>query len=794
MRIIDIGGITSVNIGTNQVDLTTESGVLVRVAVLSDDVVRVTMLPEGDYRLDRTWWVVDETGDTPREGRQRADLSPFELPQFTVEEDDEQVILQTALLRLRIIKSVMQIQWETLDGEAFAEDSPIRPYAYDPSNTDVYHFMRNRHDDLYYGFGETSGNLNKHGRHIQMRPVDAACYNAEWGDPLYKHWPFYITLTPEQNIAYGLFYDNMSHVTFDMGQERHEYYRPYRHIHAHDGDLEYYMIYGPTITDVAQKFTKLTGRMALPPRWSLGYLGSTMTYTEMPDAQEQLKNFVRDIETHDIPCDVFHLSSGYTVLNGRREVFNWNNDRIPDPHAMVNHFHEADIKISANIKPYIMPTNPHHETVDEQGGFIKDDTGDSTLLWVAWAAGMGEAAKAGFVDFTNPTGFDWWKRTATKMLLDYGIDSLWNDNNEFGIWDDDALCDGFGEKVTLGKIRPVHTLLMVRASTEAQIENRPDERPFVLTRSGCPGIQRYAQTWSGDNDTSWHSLKFNIPMGLGMSLSGMPNIGHDVGGFCGEAPPPELLLRWVQNGIFHPRFTMHSWNKGTGATEPWMYPEVLPAIRDAIHFRYRLIPYLYTLFVRAHNEGRLIIAPMVYHFQDDPQTHNQNFDFMLGDDLLVPSIYEEGATRRDVYLPQNTRWCDWHTGEWYAGGQTVTLDVPLERFPLLVRENAIIPLRSTATDLYSRVIYVFPGEQAESNFTLYEDDGVSNGYQRGEQTAVTISLKSDTDKLHCMVSVEGDYQLPYAALILILPENETRPIQTAVVGDVDLTVTIGNRD
>src|SRR5690606_12163345 len=194
----------------------------------------------------------------------------------------------------------------------------------------------------------------------------------------------------------------------------------------------------------------------------------------------------------------------------------------------------------------------------------------------------------GYIDFTSAAGYDWWKQQATQMLLDYGIDTIWNDNNEFQLWDDTARCDGFGKPFPLGVGRPLQTLLMTRASYEAQLEKRPAERPFVLTRAATVGSQRYAQTWSGDNTTSWHTLKWNIPMGLGLSLSGMPNNGHDIGGFHGPAPEPELFIRWLQSGVFQPRFTTHSWNSDGTTTSPWLYPEHLPLIREIIRFRYRL--------------------------------------------------------------------------------------------------------------------------------------------------------------------------------------------------------------
>src|SRR5262249_48625686 len=155
---------------------------------------------------------------------------------------------------------------------------------------------------------------------------------------------------------------------------------------------------------------------------------------------------------------------------------------------------------------------------------------------------------------------------------------------------------------------------------EAQKQFAPDKRPYVVTRSGMAGMQRYAQTWSGDNSTSWETLKYNIKMGLGLALSGISNIGHDVGGFAGPRPDPELFARWVQFGIFMPRFSIHSWNDDGSANEPWMHPQVLPAVRSLIKFRYRLMPHLYDLAWRYRRDFEPMIRPTFYDFPDDPRT------------------------------------------------------------------------------------------------------------------------------------------------------------------------------
>lgn len=675
-----------------------EHGERLNLSVIDQHVIRVRLYPEGAPRLDRTWMVGDG-GAFPREGLPR-DAVPSLTPgdqNFTVSRDTSTVTINTSVLRVVVHLDDLRLEWFSADGKRFAADLRQRAYTYDRAGRAVYHYMERRPDEAYYGFGEVAGGLDKRGASVTLKCVDALGYNAETSDPLYKHFPFYVTHIPDLNISYGLLYDNLALTRFDMGKEIDAFWGHYRAYAAQDGDIDYYLIYGDSLTPVVEGMGRLTGRPALPPRWSLGYLGSTMYYTEAPDAQEQLKRFADLCDQHDIPCDMFHLSSGYTTdAEGRRNIFTWNRARIPQPEAMVRHFHDAGIKLAPNIKPYLLTTHPDYEEVKRLGGFIRNpETGDPALARF-WSGGAFTSGEGAYIDFTSEAGYNWWKRKIKEQLLAYGIDAVWNDNNEFELWDDDAVCAGFGKPFRLGLGRPLQTLLMARASYEAIQEYRPDETPFVLTRSACPGVQRYAQSWSGDNDTSWHTLQWNLPMGLNLSLSGFPNTGHDVGGFFGSAPEPELLVRWVQCGIFFPRFAIHSWNTDGTVNEPWMYPDVLPVIRETIRLRYRLIPYLYAQFERAHARSTPIMRPLVYQFPTDARGAQENFDFMLGADLLVAPVYEQGIRTRSVYLPDGETWLDFYNGESFEGGQTITADAPLEHIPLFVRRGGQISRHNAA--------------------------------------------------------------------------------------------------
>ncbi|HWQ45333.1 MAG TPA: glycoside hydrolase family 31 protein, partial [Longilinea sp.] len=749
------------------------------VNVLEETLVRVRHLPDGEARLDRTWTVVDRSGDTPWEGRNRDDLTPFSLPPFQLEQHPHSVTLQTKSLELAIHTGEFRIDWKTAGGIPLTADLKGRAYPYDLASPAVFHYLKCQPEEHYFGFGEVSGEFNKAGRQIQLRNVDALGYDAKTGGPLYKHFPFYITYNAQHKIAYGIYYDNLSNTVFDLGQEKDNYFPPFRSYRADSGDIDYYFIYGPTIEAVVEKFTMLTGRMALPPRWSLGYLASSMKYTEAPDAQAQLKEFIQLCRQHDIPCSLFHLSSGYTLGDdGNRYVFEWNRQRFPDPAGMVKDFHQAGIRLAANIKPALLTTHPHFSEVQAAGGFIRQAASDDPQLSFFWG---GEGAH---IDFTSPSGIGWWKKQVKSSLLDLGIDCTWNDNNEYEIWDDEARCSGFGKSLRTGQIRPIQTLLMMRASREAQQEANPGLRPFSISRAGCPGMQRYVQSWSGDNFTSWETLKYNIPMGLGISLSGMPNSGHDVGGFAGPLPDPELFVRWVQNGIFQPRFTIHSWKMDGEANEPWMYPQVLPQIRSAIHLRYRLMPYLYSLLVEASQTGHPLLRPLVYRFPDDPKVIDESFDFMIGPSLLVASILEPGQTQRPVYLPSGQRWLNFYTQEWLEGGQNHPVSAPLEYIPLFMPESSLLPMGNVVHSFNGqsddlRCIYLCPHkDQGESSFDLYEDDGESMDYAAGSYTRIHIDLHCSAYSIEiALVFNPYTFQLPYKNIEFVLPLGEERPLK-----------------
>ncbi|TYC75514.1 glycoside hydrolase family 31 protein [Stappia sp. BW2] len=742
------------------------------VTVLEQTLIRVTLLKDGAYRLDRTWAIAPQ-GDVPFEGRSRDDLTGFSCPDFHLEEQDGRLVLETDTLRLTI-DTPLAFTWESRPAagapwQEIARDRPQDAYMIGRRDQRNHHFMRRTPDERYYGLGEKSGSLERNGRRFEMRNLDAMGYDARSTDPLYKHIPF--TITDKGPLgAVGLYYDTLAPCWFDLGNEKDNYHLPFRAFRAADGDLDYYFSWGPSILDVVKQHHRLTGGTAFMPRWGLGYSGSTMAYTDSENAQERLMEFLGKLSEEDMPCDSFQMSSGYTAIKGKRYVFHWNTDRFPDVETMTRAYAEAGINLIANIKPVLLDDHPLFGEVEEAGLFIRDsETGapEQSPFWDGYGSHL---------DFTNADTVAWWQQNLKDKLFSKGIACTWNDNNEYEVWDDEAVCAGFGKPIPVNLIRPLHSQLMTRASYEAQVADQPKKRPYLISRCACPGTQRYAQTWTGDNYTSWKTLRWNIPMGLGLSLSGFYNIGHDVGGFAGPRPEPELFLRWVQNGIFHPRFTIHSWNDDGTANEAWMYPEITPLVRDALKVRAQLIPYLYSLLHRAVTEGEPMLRPLFLDHPNDPACREAEFDFLLGRDLLVATVVEEGATSRRVTLPANKEgWWAFDGSTWYEGGQVIEVPVALDTIPLFVRGGTVLPmaaanLRTTPSSDTSRVWCIYPQPKGAPgrNAQFYDDDGDTVEGLDGKSCLTRLCLSRTADAVRLDWQTSGNWQPAFDTVTLWL--------------------------
>lgn len=658
--------------------LRADTGAVAHIFVLEDDIVRLLLLPDGEVHSAPSWAIAPGAEDIDEPGRDRMSVEGFACPGFRLTEEDDRLTIETAKIRLAIGLAGFHCRWEQRgeeDWTLMAEDRPTQAYNFGWWDGRIHHHVFRQPGERYYGLGERTGAMDRAGRRFRLTNVDAMGYDAQSSDPLYKHIP-YLLIADAAGACHGEFYDNSSDMAFDLGQELDNYHGPYRSVVAAAGDLDLYMIAGPDPLSVVKRFTWLTGRPARMPRWSLGYSGSTMRYTDAPDAQAQMADFLTKIAAHGIPCTSFHLSSGYTSIGGKRYVFHWNRDKFPDPEAFVASYRDAGVRIVANIKPVLLRDHPRFGEAAAQGLFVADETGEPTQIQF-WGS-MGAA-----IDFTNPAASYWWRARVTEALLAKGIAATWNDNNEYEVWDSRARVHGFGDPRAAAEMRPVQPLLMARASRAAQRAYAPDELPYVVTRSGMAGMQRYAQTWTGDNRTGWDTLRYNIKMGLGLALSGISNMGHDVGGFAGPAPDPELFIRWVQAGILMPRFSIHSWNDDGSVNEPWMHPDALPVIRRLMKLREALIPFLDDLMERYTRDFDPVSRPLWLDHPGDAGAWVDGDDHMLGPDLLVALVVEPGATERLVRFPGDGEWIDIWTGALHRGGTSAAVAAPLDGPPPL---------------------------------------------------------------------------------------------------------------
>ncbi len=716
----------------------------IMVTVLEPAIFRVTMLRKEGWTLDRTWSIAPGGLEPPFEGRERDDLAGFSCPGFTVSEEPGRVIITSAALTASVRLEPFGIAWhEPGSALPFAEDRRTQAYFLSRQTGRIAHYMARGEGESHHGLGDKAGPFDRTGRRFKLDAVDPCGFDAETSDPLYKIIPFYI-VDRDGGPSYALFYDNLALGEVDFGATIDNYHGLFRSYRAEDGDLDYYFIAGPTMREAVARYTGLTGGAHFPPLWSLGFGMTSMAIADAPDADARITAFIEDCRSHQIPCDSFHFGSGYSSIGHRRYCFNWNRDKFPDPAATMRRLTEAGMRPVANLKPCLLEDHPKLADAVAKGVLVKDGETGMPAVAQFWD-GLGY-----HLDFTNPAGLDWWRDGIKTALLDFGIVTVWNDNNEYEIWDEDAVCHGFGRPFRQALARPVQALLMSKLSRETQEAQRPGERPYVISRAGGPGIGRYAQTWSGDNTTAWKTLRWNLRQGLSMSVSGLFNIGHDVGGFLGPSPEPELLCRFVEFCALWPRFVMNSWKESGLITQPWMHRQVLPQIRQAIALRYRLMPHLYAAMRKGAAEHVPPIRPLRMEFPDDRRATHEEDSFLLGDGLLVAPVLDPGATRRTVYLPEHRQgWYDFHTAEWFTGGKDVTVDAPLGQIPLFGAGGSMIALSGRLDGLDparddERDLRVFAlREQGVTTAELYDDDGVTPHWRDGAGRLLTLTLHAD---------------------------------------------------
>ena len=738
-----------------------------RVDFLDRALLRVSILPQGE-RLLPTYSVCPD-GIMPREGRDRLSLTgfsgfnPAHDSAFSFVWDAYSLTIEPENFLLRLTK----------DGQPLLRDRAPLGYNLGGEFGEYQrHYLVREAGERIYGLGDKSGALNKAGRRFRLDSKDAMGYDAETSDPLYQHVPFYICQSSAGFV--GLFYDTHSSCAFDFGAELSNYTGAYRVAEIGENALVYYILLG-TLPQIVCGFSALTGKTALLPRRSLLYAGSTMTYTDAPDADAQLRAFADACNARGFACGGFYLSSGYTSIENRRYVFHWNNEKIPNPKALAAYCSARGIDLIANIKPVFLTDHPLYGEIAANGWFLTNPDG-SPALTPFWD-GLGS-----WLDFTNPGAYEFWKAQITHQLLENGVACTWNDNNEFEVLDPRILACGFGAPYSARRMKPAFAMLMTMASLEAQrAYSGAKKRPFLSSRAGAAGICRMAMIWTGDNKTSWKTLRYNHFMGLTLSLSGLFLFGHDIGGFVGLAPERELFLRWLQHGALTPRFVIHSWNDDNRATTPWFYADAEPAARAIFAFRQRILPYLYDAMYRAHTLGEPILRPLLY---DDPAADPESELFFVGDSLLAACVFSEGVSRLNLRLPRSETGWYLRSGAWLPGGAETALDCPLDGAPTVLYRGGSVFVTDAAA--YPNAgepqthFTVYAAESGQFERTYFFDDGETNAYLDGECVQIRFTVRCEADRVCvCYQNLTARALLPSVTLV----DRLNRPLEPMPLPD-----------
>jgi alpha-glucosidase len=626
-------------------------------------------------------------------------------------EDSQSFVIRQAGLVVLVLKNPLQVVVVRDDGSVLLATLP-GGLLHDAAAGTVVQLQHARPGERFFGMGMAGGPLDRRGRVLTMRNTDNAAYS-ELTNPLYSSTPFWYSWLSGR--THGQYFDNPSIATFDFDSGNAQVLK----LAAVGGTLKNYLLAGPQPLDVAKAFSALTGATPRPPQWATGYMQAHFGYASAAEVQGLAAEFRR----LRIPCDAFFLDLDYT---DRLFTLSWNPQTWPNPPLFNAQMNAQGFRVVNILEPLVTVFDPLWPYLAGSGYLVKGPTGDPlvTNIW------MGDVS---FIDFSKPSARDFFK-SALKLFLASGTSGLWADLNEPAANDMPyAVFDFEGKPRYEFASRNVYALWENATLRDALLEARPNERSFIVSRSGFAGVQRYAANWSGDTDSSFDSLRVQVQIANAMGLSGQNFFGADIGGFLG-APNAELFIRWLQFGTATPLARNHSMNTSP-LREPWRYGEPYTSVaRAQIEWRYRLMPYLGSLFAQAEDAAEPVLAPPWFHFHSDTGTHNRNGEFMLGPAMLVAPVVTEGATSRTVYLPAGSAWIDYHTGVRFNGGQSVTVPAPLERLPLFARAGAIIPMgpvRQYAGEPVSDelVLDIFAG--ADGRFVLHEDDGISLDYQRG---------------------------------------------------------------
>ena len=600
-----------------------------------------------------------------------------------------------------------------------------------------------------YGTGEVTGPLLRNGKSITLWNFGNFRYEINEGKSLYQSHPWVLAVR-EDGTAFGVIFDTTWQADLDLSNGIR---------FAADGPpFRLIIINRKSPQEVMKGLTQLTGTMSMPPKWALGFQQCRLSYS----SDSRVREIADEFRKRNIPCDVIWVDIDF--MDGYR-VFTSDSERFPDPKATNKYLHEKGFKAVWTSDPGVKvdPDYWVYKQGTEKDFWVKTASGEEYHgnVWPGLCA---------FPDFTRPEVIFWWTGLV-EGFLSWDIDGVWIDMNEPDIIPFDTMPEDNqhlgGNGLPAGphsQYHNVYGMLVARATQEGMMKANPEKRPFVLTRSNFLGGHRYAATWTGDNESKWEHLKMSIPMSLNIGLSGQPFNGPDIGGFWDDASP-ELFAHWIAIGAFFPFSRAHT--AGESDQEPWAFDEEVEMVsRTAVERRYRLLPYIYTLFYEAAQTGMPVMRPVYFADQANLSLRSEDQVFMLGADMLVVPKWAE-----EPNLPDGI----WRSVSLVGEDSINDLYQP----NLLIRGGSIIPLgkviqNTTEESLDPLTLLVCLDENGWAEGTLYEDAGDGYGYEQGEFLLTTYIAEKTGDEVIIKIKDEkGDMKRPEReARIQIITDND----------------------
>lgn len=708
----------------------------VEIRVVSDEIIRVRLAPHGVFLDDFSYAVpvVDQKVST-----------------FNLAEQEDSYSISTNTITCNIRKKDFLISFIENNTHLVMSEDEAPMHWEENKDFGGYHVFATKKcmpDENFFGLGDKSGNLNLRGRRFQNWNTDA--YSFGWDqDPLYRTIPFYMGLHKES--SYGIFFDNTFRSHFDFGKEDHTK----TSFWSDGGELQYYYIHGPHVMDVVKRYQTITGTHPMPPKWALGYHQCRWSYYP----ESKVKEIAEGFRSRNIPCDAIYLDIDY--MDGYR-CFTWNKKHFPDPKRMIRELSAIGFKTVVMIDPGIKVDDNYWVFKEgKENNYFCRRSDDYYMEGHVWPG------RCQFPDFTNPKVREWWGGLY-KELVDMGVAGVWNDMNEpavfgSGTFPNDVRHHFDGRRGSHRKAHNVYGMQMMRSTYDGLKKLMRNKRPFTITRAGYAGMQRYGSVWTGDNVATWEHLRMGNIQCQRMAMSGVPFCGTDIGGFSGE-PDGELFTRWIQLGTFSPFMRAHSAGD-TAAREPWSFDEPFTSInRKFIELRYRLLPYLYSVFWEHHRYGFPILRPMVMLEQHEQKNHYREDEFAFGDKILVCPILEQGAISRMVYLPKGL-WYNYWTNALLSGGSEQHIEASIETMPLFIKAGSVIPeypvMQYVGEKNIQEVMLNVYYADYEVNSFFFEDHGDTYAFEQGIYSEKKFIVKGDAHSLLIEQSTEGLYTNTY---------------------------------